>query len=146
MKDSLVNNQIGWITYQKIDFSVFLVVFLRFEKEKRGKFKLLQQSYTSKSFLYYFPIYAHYFESQKWHSSQKSKQSFQTTAAQWSDRVTKPLRSLSNIETFLDFLNAFGYRKIIYPCLSYFRTRFTCSKGATIWKNCSKLRFFMKKM
>ena len=36
--------------------------------------------------------------------------------AQWSDRVTKPLRSFSNIETFLDFLNAFGFRKIIYPC------------------------------
>ena len=36
-------------------------------------------------------------------------------SAQWSDRVTKPFRSFSNIETFLDILNAFGYKKIIYP-------------------------------
>ena len=28
-----------------------------------------------------------------------------TTTVQWSDRVTKPLWSFSNIETFLDFLN-----------------------------------------
>ena len=40
----------------------------------------------------------------------------ETTSSQWSDRVTKLLRSFCNIETFLDFLNAFGYRKIIYPC------------------------------
>ena len=33
--------------------------------------------------------------------------------AQWSDRVTKPLRSFSDIETFLDFLNAFVCIKII---------------------------------
>ena len=36
--------------------------------------------------------------------------------AQWSDRVTKTFGPFSNIETFLHFLNAFGYRKIIYPC------------------------------
>ena len=33
-----------------------------------------------------------------------------SSSAQWSDRVTKPLRSFSNIETFLDFLNAFECR------------------------------------
>ena len=33
--------------------------------------------------------------------------------AQWLDRVTKPHRSFSNIETFLHFLNAFGYRTLL---------------------------------
>ena len=33
-------------------------------------------------------------------------------SGQWS--VTKPLRSFSNIETFLDFLNAFGHIKTFF--------------------------------
>ena len=38
-------------------------------------------------------------------------QTLKTAKAQWLDRVTKPLRAFSNIETFLDFLNTFGYRR-----------------------------------
>ena len=60
----------------------------------------------------------HFDRIKKWGCWKKNliQMTFKAHTAQWSDRVTKPLRSFSNIETFLDFLNAFGFGKIIYPC------------------------------
>ena len=49
--------------------------------------------------------------------------------AQWSDRVTKPLWSFSNIETFLDFLNAFGYRSFIHSYRAILKHDLCAQKG-----------------